>query len=346
MSGGEKYVLSAALCLAQDHNVSLFWDPSSEDEIKNIAKRKFNFDLSPLKFEKNIFSTQESLISRLAQSLKYDYIFVLSDGSIPTLLCKTVLHFQSPAEWVQADSWKTKQKMTRVETIVCNSFFTKKYIDRKFKVHSKVVYPPVYIKETDPGVKKENIILNVGRYGIQNAGSSYKKQEVLIDVFKTMVDKGLKKWELLLAVSISPEDKEKVDILRQKAEGYPVTISVNIDNDSLWNLYAKAKIYWHASGFGEDLQQHPDRAEHFGISTVEAMGKGAVPIVINAGGQPEIVEDGKNGMLWNTEDELVTKTTLVIESPAVWKDLTTNAKESAISFSQHIFCQQIHKLFV
>ena len=71
------------------------------------------------------------------------------------------------------------------------------------------------------------------------------------------------------------------------------------------NEYKLAKIYWHASGFGEDLETHPEKAEHFGITTVEAMINGLVPIVIDAGGQKEIVvqdrwvfmEDQKNYFL-------------------------------------------------
>jgi glycosyltransferase involved in cell wall biosynthesis len=34
------------------------------------------------------------------------------------------------------------------------------------------------------------------------------------------------------------------------------------------------------------------------------MAAGCVPVVVNKGGQPEIVEHGKNGFVWNTLDEL------------------------------------------
>jgi len=63
-------------------------------------------------------------------------------------------------------------------------------------------------------------------------------------------------------------------------------------------------IYWHATGLGEDLDRFLDRAEHFGIMTFEAMAFGCVPIVIRAGGQPEIVEGGRHGYLFADVDEL------------------------------------------
>ena len=60
----------------------------------------------------------------------------------------------------------------------------------------------------------------------------------------------------------------------------------------LRDLYGRASIFWHAAGLGEDPERHPDRYEHFGITTVEAMSAGAVPVVIDAAGQAEIVEQG------------------------------------------------------
>ncbi len=60
-----------------------------------------------------------------------------------------------------------------------------------------------------------------------------------------------------------------------------------------------ASIYWHAGGLGEDPDRHPDRFEHFGITVVEAMAAGAVPLVFAAGGPAEIVEHGVNGFHWH-----------------------------------------------
>ena len=71
----------------------------------------------------------------------------------------------------------------------------------------------------------------------------------------------------------------------------------------------KARIYWHAMGYESNS---PQEQEHFGISVVEAMASGCVPVVVNKGGLKEIV-GGKYGEVWESIDELVDKTLVVIK---------------------------------
>ena len=132
--------------------------------------------------------------------------------------------------------------------------------------------------------------------------------------------------------------------MKNAAKGYPIEFLVNKTNEALWNIYNKAKIYWHASGFGEDLNRHPEFAEHFGISTVEAMGVGCVPVVINAGGQKEIVTDQVNGLLWDTIEELQDKTMTLTNDHSLWEKLSNQAKERAKDFSREKFCEAITQL--
>jgi glycosyltransferase involved in cell wall biosynthesis len=159
-----------------------------------------------------------------------------------------------------------------------------------------------------------------------------------------MVNKGLKEWRFVLAVSIQEKDKQAFETMQRKAEGFPIEFLVNKNNDQLWDIYSKAKIYWHASGFGENLENNPEFAEHFGISTVEAMGAGAVPVVINAGGQKEIVVEGKNGFLWNSIEELQVKTLKLIKDELLLTKLSKQAKESAKEFSAEKFYQAVNNL--
>ena len=44
--------------------------------------------------------------------------------------------------------------------------------------------------------------------------------------------------------------------------------------------------------------------EHFGLVTAEAMFHRAVPIVINKGGQKEIVTNGVDGFLFDTAEDI------------------------------------------
>lgn len=344
LGGGEKYMLALAVCLSEKHDVYIFWDRAKEAEIKNGAMQRFGYNLDAIHVVDNIFSKDTPFIKKLWESQKYDRIIYLSDGSIPVSLKRNIIiHFQFPVEWVKKTLW-TSLKLFHVKDIICNSGFTKLYIDKKFNVRSLVLYPPVEIGESI-SVKKENIILHVGRFGLSKEGVNFKKQDFMIEAFKKMTkDKITSGWRFVMVISVRKEDKEKMASLKSLIKGSPVEIIENPSNERLWEEYGRAKIYWHASGFGEDLKSHPERAEHFGIATAEAMGAGAVPVVINAGGQPEIVQDGNNGLLWNTEGELIKKTKQLITDSNFWKRLSDNGKESVIQFNKERFYNGIRKI--
>lgn len=330
-------MLTMASCLAKNNEVSIFWDENTE-EIKKEAKIKLDIDLDGVGFTKNIFKGSYPRTQRLLRSKKFDLIIFLSDGSIPVVLTRLIVHFQFPVEWIKSNL-KTKFKIGRVEKIICNSKFTKSFVDKKFRISSVVLYPPCSVKGSS--VNKENIILHVGRFGKDLEGKNFKKQDVMIDAFKKLNSKS---WKFVLVVGRIEEQIKDIQKLKARAKGYSIEVIENPDNDKLWSLYGKAKIYWHASGFGEDLVRHPEKSEHFGISTVEAMGAGAVPVVINAGGQPEIVRDGVDGYLWNSIDELLHKTETLIEN----KDLFSKMSEKAIlrsrEFSNDRFCKQVYEI--
>lgn len=344
LGGGEKYMMTIAECLSKRHKVVVFWNDRKDlDEIL----RRFSLDLSRVVVTKNIFSPKVSFVERLLKTKLYDVIIVLSDGSIPFSLSKKLfIHIQSPMIHVKINGLKTKFKISRVTNFFCNAYFTKQYIDRTFGVESAVLYPPVNILAKK--IKKENIILHVGRFRARNVDVNrlvdYKKQEVMIRVFKDLVKSGLKEWRFILAVGLKEDDRVNFGQLQKEAFGYPIEFMINKTNKELWDLYSRAKIYWHASGYGEDLKRHPERAEHFGISTVEAMAAGTVPVVFAAGGQREIVEDGKDGFFWKTLSQLQEKTLLLINNEDKRQIMAQEAQKRAQDFSKEKFCQNLYEI--
>lgn len=340
--GGEKYMMTIAAVLSAKHDVDVFWDNNSD--FKNVIER-FNLDLSKVNLVKNIFTPQTSTLSRILKSRKYDSIIILSDGSLPFIFSKKLyLHIQRPIS-INKFSIFERIKKRRISGFFCNSKFTKSFIDSQFLIDAKVIYPPVELHPKS--IKKENMILHVGRFRVfdkTNGAEDYKKQYVLIDAFKQMIDHGLKDWKFVLAVSVQEKDQKIFEDLQKKAKGYPIHFMINKSNNDLWEYYSKAKIYWHATGFSEDLKKYPERAEHFGISTVEAMGAGVVPVVINAGGQSEIITDGENGMLWETVPELIEETLIIISSEKLRKELSDEAIKRANDFTLGMFSKHIIEL--
>ncbi len=205
------------------------------------------------------------------------------------------------------------------------------------------MYPPVDL-HVEKNIKKENIILHVGRFDVDLNESNFKKQDVMINIFKKMADAGLKNWEFKLIVNVKNKDKEKLSKLKELSEGYKIELIENIPNKELWRYYSRAKIYWHATGYGEDLEKYPEKAEHFGISTVEAMGAGCVPVVFKAGGQKEIIEDNKSGYLCDSMEDFVVKTGKLIKNENLLKQMSLESINRANIFSQDRFCKELKKI--
>ncbi len=332
LGGGERYTLTLAGYWARSHDVSLFWD---DPKIVGLAEKRFGIDLTNVRVTPNIFKNA-NIFEKLWKSRNYDLIFFLSDGSIPGSLAKhNILHFQVPFASVLADPWKLK----RYDAIVCNSEFTKNELDPQVSERAMVIYPPVQQIVERPGLKKKQQILSVGRF------TNYfqaKKQEVLIDTFIQGLKLGkFAHWELILAGGLLPSDQAYFEKLQKKVRGAPIRLLPNIQNEELVTLYRTSQIYWHASGFGE---VSPTKMEHFGITTVEAMSAGVVPIVYGAGGQLEIVSDNDTGMIWKTPSELIKKTYSLITDTKKRARIAERGILRAKDFSERAFIRAFDAL--
>jgi len=323
LGGGERYALTLASHWSGEHQVALFWDDIS---LREQATSRFNLDLARIQLVPNIFLGR-SLITKLWITRDYDLIFFVSDGSVPMSLAKyNILHFQVPFPRVKTNLLK----LSRFQAIVCNSEFTKNNLDLRLKGKTTVIYPPVKSIPPNPKVKKEKLILSVGRFtGYHHA----KKQEILIDAFKKLSTR-LPGWKLVLAGGLMPDDRDHFRRLKELSKGYRISFVVNLSYSELVKLNQQAAIYWHAAGFGEI---DPRFREHFGISTVEAMSSGAVPIVFAGGGQTEIVKDCVNGYLWSSVPELIGRTEALIQAEADFGRLSRSAIERASDFSENRF---------
>lgn len=334
LGGGERYIFTIASVLQHDHQVMLFWN---DKEILQKAKKFLNIDLSNVQLAGDIFSSRVNLLEKLRLSAGFDIIFYISDGSVPSLLSKKVIPIvQFPVSGIPTKSLLTRLKIQNTTTILCYSEFIKQFLTKQFVKQVNVLYPAV---ERNPlSMPRENILLSVGRF---TRGKNTKKQEFLIEFFKSH-KVHFRGWKLVLIGSVLPEDEEYVDALQKSAEGNKnIEILKNLPYISLLRFYAKAKIYLHAAGLGEDPMVHPERVEHFGISVVEAMSGGAVPIVYAAGGPKEIVEDGKNGFHFTTAAELFQHIKSLRDDAWLWQKLSDAARVRSDDFSHEKFVSKL-----
>lgn len=215
---------------------------------------------------------------------------------------------------------------------LANSEYTKNNIIKRWHKSAKdisIVYPPIMTDEFKSG-KKENIILHVSRLSSPRPEAD-KGHAQMIEVFKKMYDDGITKdWEFHLVGQV--QDPQYVYQLKQQAKGYPIVFNEGIPFAKLKQLYAKAKIYWHLTGI--TMPHEPGAQEHFGMTTVEAMASGCVPVVLTTGGQPEIVDEGKNGFLIEDLASLQRKTKFLIEDDDYRKSMSKNSIKKAATFDE------------
>ncbi len=222
------------------------------------------------------------------------------------------------------------------------SKFTQNWIKRYWNLTSRVLYPPIDVEQFRPG-RKQNRILSVGRFFV---GSHNKKHREMMGVFKKMVDQGLQGWELHLAGGMTPGEvhRKYLEDIYTDARGYPIVIHPDIQTNDLKALYGTSSIYWHASGYGENEESEPIKFEHFGITTVESMAAGCVPVVINKGGQKEIVRHGQNGFLWQTTAELKEQTLRLTRDDSLRVKLAATAIGDSKFYDKAHFNSRLQRL--
>jgi len=227
--------------------------------------------------------------------------------------------------------------------ILANSEFTRGWIRRYWNLDATVLYPPIAtVPELFLG-RKRNAILGLGRFF---PGNHNKKHDVLIDMIDRLRREGLTGWELHLAGGRTrvPGTDAYVASLRQHARDLPVHFHLDASSAELRGLFETCSLFWHATGFGENETERPEKLEHFGMSTVEAMAYGCVPVVYACGGQPEIIEHGRSGFLWHSLDELRDYSTHLAHDTSLRKEMALHAHERSKRFGRDAFRAAVRQL--
>lgn len=328
LGGGERYAMTFAKVLSENgFDVNVEW---KNPKIKVDLEKRFGMDLSEINF-----------IPDVKKGDGYDLCFWVSDGSVPLLHARNnILHFQVPFHDVDGKSMLNRMKFFRINKIVCNSNFTKKVIDQEYGVNSLVLYPPVdtaHIKKQ----KKDNLILSVARFSQLKQS---KHQDILINAFKKLYDSGNREFKLVVAGGVEIGAGDYVARLKESSLGYPVEIIQSPDFSILKKLFGKAKFFWSASGFGEDEIRHPEKVEHFGITIVEAMSAGAIPLAFNAGGHREILGGSEAGYLWNTIGNLVKATEEINKNKSLYKKMSIIATQKSDNYCEEKFSKGVLSL--
>jgi glycosyltransferase involved in cell wall biosynthesis len=202
--------------------------------------------------------------------------------------------------------------------MLCNSSFTKTYTTGlwefpKEKVH--VLHPPIGQKHVDAAKsrgaihkKKRKQFVNIGRF---NPGTHNKNQKIIIEAFLDARSRfpDLKDWSLTL-IGNANQDEESHKYLESCKElaatkTGAVEIQNNIPEEQLIERLKESFGYVHATGAFHLPGENPFKCEHLGLSIIEAMAYGAIPIVYARGGIFDILEPGSMGIPYITYEGLV-----------------------------------------
>jgi glycosyltransferase involved in cell wall biosynthesis len=386
--GGELYLLQVAQSLLKDHEVFLAisefeWqskleleaklqadlDLKTETDLKTYSKSKtdlnsvtvdkvldsyqsfFKINLSGLKIITTPIGSSQSWWKKWLWTRQWDVFYYLTDGSIfPSFAKNSILHIQVPLRISKKSFWE-KFKLSFWNVINTNSSFTKNFVSKTWPipvdcVHSPYVELPKSVANCSVN-SKEKSILNVGRFFKQLHS---KRQDVIIETFKKLVKEhpqSLKDWKLVLVGGVEDESYSKS--LTKLSLGYPIEFYHNTTRDELLDWYCRASVYWHATGYGVDDNLYPEKVEHFGITTIEAMTAGCVPIVIKAGGQIELLGRELESWLWTTQEQWLKLTLQIIDNQQLRVKTAKMARERALNFSRFNFEKQlklmIHKSY-
>lgn len=336
--GGERYLYTIASILSENNDVRIF----GNDNIRETARQKFDLNLSHVQlYPENAF-LNSGIVGKIRKSSTFDLFFYMTDGSLfMSRARKNFLVVQSPIH-LPAKNLLNMLKLHNW-TIICYSDFMQKHIEKKYNKKSEILSPGIDIQKFSANSSdKKNIILTVGRFFRY---PHHKHQDFLAEAFKNGYKKYFRGWKLIIAGGITETGgKQLLDNLRQRIQGYPIEIKTDLSSGDLIALYKCARIYWHAAGVSEDTAKYPEKAEHFGITTLEAMAAGNVPVVFQAGGQEDIVKEGINGYFWKTEKELLIKTSRIINDKELYYKLSKQVVERASDFSLSKFHENLSKL--
>ena len=182
---------------------------------------------------------------------------------------------------ISAKARKAYSEMLEHSTVLTNSEFSRRAILDEFGIDSTLLYPPVDVDVFRTAAllsderDDDDCILVISRF------HPSKKLENAIGLAELLKENNVGKC-MKIAGNMSPADSQYFSYLnklvRQRHLQDFVKFELNVSFDRLLQLMRQAKVYF-----------HPMPGEPFGISTVEAISAGLIPVVYATGGHTEFV---------------------------------------------------------
>jgi GT2 family glycosyltransferase/glycosyltransferase involved in cell wall biosynthesis len=337
MGGGERYLLSLAASLSRSHVVSLaFPGPYSQLRLGNIQDA-LGLDIQTFP----LIDVTRRPLSRLA----CDLFVNLGNSFVPHVAPvgrKNLYVCQFPFDDAHDVSVDAAQRLlVWDEVFVYSEFARTRFMHKARRVGAStvpsVVAPPCTMLSA--GDERDQLeIVTVGRFF--EAGHS-KRQDVAVAALRELVEAGVPaRLHVVGGVSTHDEARTFFARVQSSAKGLPVNFYPDATRQQLARIVGRSLFYWHCSGLGVPMSD-PERMEHFGISVVEAMAAGCVPVVADRGGPAAFVSEVDPSLLATGAPDYARLTGALWKDPARRRQLAEKAAVVAQRYSHASFAEAV-----
>jgi len=195
------------------------------------------------------------------------------------------------------------------------SDFTRGFIAKKWKRDSKTVYPPCPVEAFSEFSKvqpRENLVVTIGRIVPE------KRFHLFVELARLVPE-----TRFVAIGSLSDDTSAYYERLKRTA---PENVSFVLSPlRKVKNILGRAMAYVHCA-----------ENEHFGITIVEAMAAGCVPIVHDSGGPREIVTSDV-GFRWSNLSVAARQIGLLAENDSLRRELSVASSVRATQFRPDVF---------
>jgi len=340
VGGGERVCLAVIEALKDaDWEVCLATvEPTDWSRVEKIVGRvvKPDVEMSLFPFKVRMFGIYMRLLTYYfakKAGKNCDLIINTHGDVLPIESNITYMHFptftllkEQPVNIKYSQKWYWKVYFTPYEKIqdflvkrylrsclvLTNSRYSAKAIKKHTGKDAIVIYPPVDIESflCEEDTEREDLVVSCGRY------SQEKNYEFLLGAAERLKDI---KFIIIGASSgkTSSPYYRKLEEIKRKKGLKNVQLLRDVPFKQQLEIYRRAKIYMHCMV-----------GEHFGISVVEAMASGLIPVVHKSGGVWEdIVEHGKYGYGYENLGEAMQRVKDAIDNADKLRKTVTKSSE-------------------
>jgi len=277
--GGTEKTLFAILDALEEtnHKITLYTFSKPKLSLKKTIVK------STIPISIPVFGLYQRLMeSKLVEKAKHEDILIQTSGgfSVPKHLNQKIIvychsDFSSELEktvtkykgiWgkyykIYHDQIKKSLKKINQENIflISNSKYIQNSIEKIYEKKSLLLYPPLDMSEFNKNISKKNSLVTISRF------SAEKNLEFVIDVMKS-----LSANSRIIGNTKTKSNEIYYDLLNSKIKKEQLSNIVllkNISRQKLLEYLLESKVYFHAS------------PETFGLTVVESISAGCIPIV-------------------------------------------------------------------